>query len=1067
MIKKSVLKFIAPVVLLIICSMTLLGWTIMSFVQQEAEREAILSAQITASQYKILREYYTKNVIEKVLLNTDLNVSENHASDPNTIPLPATMIHDLSQQIKQEGIELKLYSNYPFPNRISRELDNFEKQAWIEISANPENIFTRTETIEGIRTVRVGIADIMNAETCVSCHNTHLNTPKNDWKLGDVRGVLEVNVPIENHLAMAQTFSLKLITIQSIAIILICFGLYLIYNKTIRVKQNKLIEEVNEQKSHLELVLKNTEVGLCDWDLLNNKMTFNERWAEILGYEVEELTKINIDEWWKENCHPDDLVRSAELLNDYWKNNTDHHVCELRMRHKQGHWVWILDACKIVEFTEDGKPKRMIGTNLDITDRKLIVDELSNTKEYYETLIDYLNLPTFVIDVNHTVVIWNKSCEILTGLNAEEVVGTNKHWSGFYKEERACLADLVLDKNYKQVTELYEEFSDHPFSAVGKRTLNWCQMPSGKNLYLDIDACPIFDKSGNIIAVIEVLRDITKRKQAEENLIEAKELAEASTKAKSEFLANMSHEIRTPMNGVLGMGQILLDTELNQEQRGYVETIRSSGDSLLNIINDILDFSKIESGKFELEPIPFDLQITLIEVAELLNSKCIDKRIELILHYDPDAPRYFFADPGRIRQILMNLTGNAIKFTDHGHVLIKVEALNQTESEADIRISVEDTGIGIAEKHINTLFDSFAQADASTTRKYGGTGLGLTISKQLVELMEGEIKVESKLGEGSLFSIEMKLPLTQEAGIKPPAHVDLSNMRALIVDDNEVNRKVLKTYLNNWLISVECASSGKEALECMEAAVKAKQPFHTALLDYHMPEMDGETLAKEIVKNSPLHDTRLLLLTSSAQRGDARHFKEVGYSAYMVKPVDPDILKNMLSVIWSNIEIDKSDLPILTRYSIEESQTIENRIDKDESLQSIDNFIRVLLIEDNIVNQKVAKKLLEKNHCKVDIAANGQEGVDMLKQFSYDIVFMDCQMPIMDGYQATKAIRDSERGSDKHQVIVAMTANAIDGDRENCINKGMDDYISKPVNVEKLRSILSKWGNSALFNKTG
>jgi PAS domain S-box-containing protein len=1064
MVKRSAIAFIIPVLLLAFTSILVLAWSINTFVKKEVEYEALQSAQRTVNQFKTLRGYYTENVIKKILANSDIKVSIDHEKNPNTVPLPATMIHDLSNLMDDDGIELKLYSNFPFPNRKSRELDNFEKQAWEQIIIEPDKPYSKTEIINGITNVRVGIADRMVTYACINCHNNHPDTPKNDWKLGDVRGVLEVNIPIESHLVMAQIFSYKLVVVQILVIGFICVGLYVIYIKTIGAKQKKLLDEVNEQKTQLELVMMNTDVGLCDWNLLNDTMTFNKRWADILGYKVEELTTVNINDWWRENCHPDDLEKSAASLGEYLKGKTDHHACELRMRHKDGHWVWILDACKIIEWTRDGKPKRMIGTNLDITERKLVVEKLSNTKEYYETLIDHLNLPAFIINNKHTVVIWNKSCEILTGLKADEVLGTNQHWRGFYETERACLADLVLDKNFQEVTELYEEYADHPFAAQGKRTQNWCQMPSGKNLYLDIDACPIFDKEGNVIAVIEVLRDITKRKLAEENLVEAKELAEAATQAKSEFLANMSHEIRTPMNGVLGMGQILLDTKLNQEQRDYVETIQSSGDALLNIINDILDFSKIESGKLDLEPIPIDLQITAIEVAELLNSKCLEKNIELILHYSPKTPRHVLADPGRLRQILMNLTGNAIKFTEHGHVLIEIESLKDNDEEVDLIFTVEDTGIGISNEAQATLFDSFSQADASTTRKYGGTGLGLTISKQLVELMGGEISLESSLGEGSKFSFTLTLPKAAEKNINPLHDVDISKMRALIVDDNETNCKVFCAYLKNWNVDVEFVNSGQMALEKMNAAVNEERPFHTALLDYHMPDMDGEQLGSIIHNNKTLQATRLILLTSSSVRGDTQHFSNVGFSAYMVKPIDPDILKNMLSIIWNNIETNKIDQPILTRFSIEESKAIDHRVD-DKLLDT--SFIRVLLVEDNIVNQKVAKKLLEKNHCKVDVAANGQECVDMLNQFPYDIVFMDCQMPVMDGYEATKAIRDSEIGNNKHQVIIAMTANAIEGDRENCISKGMDDYLSKPVSVKELQSMLNKWSNLTIFNKTG
>jgi len=1179
MLNKSFLTVIVPVLLLLLLFISTFytAWNILNFIKNGSEQEALLSAQRTVNQFKTLRSYYTENVIKKILNSSELHVSHDHKNKADTVPLPVTMIHDLSYLMEKDGVALKLYSKYPFPNRASRKMDDFGEQAWKQILSEPDKPFSRTETINGITQVRVAIADKMVDEACVNCHNSHSDTPKNDWKRGDVFGILEVNIPINKQLGMAQILSVELMSIEFI--ILICIGLYFVYYKIPRKKQKELLNEINKQNTQLELVIENTDIGMCDWHLTTNEITFNQSWAELLGYNHGELIIDDFREWMKSNCHPDDLIESTQLLIEYLQGKSKHYVCELRTRHKQGHWVWLLNTFKIIEWNSNGKPKRMVGTSLDFTPQKNVEEKLSSQKEYYETIIDYFNFPIFIIDTDHKVVTWNKSCESLTGVNANEVIGTNEHWRVFYNSQRACLADYVLDKDYLPNSKFHEELSTLPSSPKGKRTQNWYNIiPSGKELFLDIDASPIFDEEGNIIAVIEVLKDITerkqvkdklqklsralefsstmvvitdlegnieyinsqfteitgyekeevlgknidilnsentrediyadlwstvtsgriwkkeflnrkkdgtlfwdhtsiscvkdetgditnyiciqedvtKRKQAEQDLREAKEEAEDATLAKSEFLANMSHEIRTPMNGILGMGQILLDTDLDHEQRDYVETIQFSSDALLSIINDILDFSKIESGKLKFEPVPFDLQATVIEVTELLNTKCAQKNIELILHYAPNAPRHFFADPGRLRQILLNLAGNSIKFTEQGHVLIEVECLQQDNNEAEIRFSVEDTGIGIgiAKKSQESLFDSFSQADASTTRKYGGTGLGLTICKQLTELMGGHINVESTLGKGSTFSFSVKLPLNNDTNIKRLPHIELSDMRVLVVDDNQINCKILCTYLNNWKAQVESVNSGKMALEKMNAAVTAEKPYHLAILDYQMPEMDGAQLCKTIKNNPLLKNTQLALLSSSPQKDDTKRFNAIGFSAYMVKPFEPDILKNMLLVLWDNIQKKKNHMPILTRYSIIEARDIDNKSHEDESNE---NPMRVLVVEDNIVNQKVAKKLLEKNGCVVDIASNGQEGVEKQKLFSYDIIFMDCQMPIMDGFEATESIRKSEEGAGKHQVIIAMTANVIEGDRENCINRGMDDYLSKPININKLQAMLKKW----------
>ncbi len=940
---------------------------------------------------------------------------------------------------------------------------------------------------------------------------------------------------------------------------------------------------LQESKGKLDLVLESTGAGVWDWQVQSGEADFDERWAATIGYTLEELAPLSI-ETWTAHLHPDDRKESAERLAQHWRGETDRYVFEPRMRHKQGHWVWMLDVGKVVERTPDGKPKRMIGTHLDITERKIAEEQIAKQKEYYETLIDNLNFPAFVIDIDHTVVTWNRACEILTGLRACEVIGTNEHWRGFYETERPCLADLLLDNGVEDVVKYYEKGSAHPFAAEGARAQNWCQLPTGKERYLDIDACPVLDQEGNIIAVIEVVTDITEekraakaleeskaklqlvidsaavgiwdwrmsggdmnfnqrwaeifgykheemvlqdmdtwwktnchpddlenvsalvekhwagetdlhsceyrvrhkqghwiwildtgrtadgrpdsmigtsiditeRKEAELALLEAKESAESATQAKSEFLANMSHEIRTPMNGILGMTQILLDTELNSEQRDYAETIHSSGDSLLGIINEILDFSKVEAGKLDLEPIPFDLPVAVMEVVELLQAKCTEKNVELIVDYAPDIPRRYIGDPGRLRQILMNLIGNSIKFTARGHVLVEIECLRQDEQAAELRFAVVDTGIGIAEDARAGLFDSFSQADATTTRKYGGTGLGLAICKQLVELMGGVLDVESTLGEGSTFWFTLRLPRSVEPQRKLPRHVDLDKLRILVVDDNPVNRAIFCAYLGSWKMRVESVSSGAHALECLHSGVADDDPFHIALIDYQMPEMDGEQLGAAIRSDKALCDTQLLLLSPSSQRGDAKRFSEAGFAAYLGKPVDPSTLMDILVTLEDKLKRHDTNMPLITRYTIEEARAAATRIEVAET-DGNDQVLRVLLVEDNIVNQKVAKKLLENRRCTVDVAANGKEGVEMQRRFPYDIVFMDCQMPVMDGFEATAAIRKSEKDSTEHPVIIAMTANALEGDREKCLEKDMDDYVSKPVDKETLKTMLDEW----------
>ncbi|MDP9403572.1 MAG: response regulator [Actinomycetota bacterium] len=662
--------------------------------------------------------------------------------------------------------------------------------------------------------------------------------------------------------------------------------------------------------------------------------------------------------------------------------------------------------------------------------QRRVEQHLRESEEMARSVIHAAHDAFVSFDEDGRIIEWNDRAEVLFGWSPGEVAGRKasetiipverraEHEHGMARFLETGKGDVLNLDRRVEVEALHRDGSTIPVELA-----LWAVLIQGRYRFNSFVA------------------DISDRRRHEKELAAARDQALEASRLKSEFLANMSHEIRTPMNGVIGMTSLLLDTALDDEQREYAEIVRRSADALLDVINDILDFSKIEAGKLELEEVDFDLRALMEDVAELLAPRAHAKGLELATVVNPEAQRWVCGDPGRLRQVLINLMANAVKFTDHGEVIVRAAALEGDDERVVVRFEVTDTGIGVAPEQQERLFAAFVQADASTTRTYGGTGLGLAISRQLVELMGGDIGLVSEPGEGSTFwftvPLEKRSTPKRDVAAHPPAHV-----RVLVVDDNATNRAVLEQFLTAWGMRSTTTDRPTAALALLGAAVASGDPFDLAILDFNMAEMDGIALARAVSTDPLLSGTRVVLLTSSGGRGDSAQRREAGIAASLTKPVRQSQLYETIASVMGGARRERAE-PSGPRQTAPAPRGT------------------VLVAEDNAVNQRVVSGLLAKLGFEVQMVANGREAVAAATSGSFAAVLMDCQMPEMDGYAATQEIRRRE-GSARHTPVIAITASALDTDRERCLSAGMDAYVSKPVNPGTLAEVLAKWaGNDA------
>ena len=818
-------------------------------------------------------------------------------------------------------------------------------------------------------------------------------------------------------------------------------GLVVAFQDISERKKNELFIRLTQER--LNLSLDGSNLALWDWDISTDRVYLSDRWALMVGDERQEMILSSAQLF--QRAHPDDMRMLGESLEAVLKGKSEFYSVEFRVAHSSGGWTWIHTHGKVVERDANGRATRMTGTNADVTERKQGEEQLLKSETKLRTLYESSSDAVMLLDESGFIDC-NPAALSMFGCATHEEFCTQTP-SSISPSRQPGGPDNPEGIDSASLSAMHigiaREIGSHRFEWLHKR------MDDGSTFDADV-LLNAFELEGKQYLQATV-RDITERKQIEATILQAKTAAEQASQIKSDFLSNMSHEIRTPMNGIIGMTELALDTELNAEQREYLSLVKSSADSLLHIINDILDFSKIESGKMSIELIDFSLEQLMRDTMKSLAVRAHQKDLELLLHVAPDAPRRLVGDPGRLRQVIVNLVGNAIKFTEQGEVEVEVQMFpSKSPGHAAMRFSVRDTGIGIPREKFKSIFESFSQADSSTTRRFGGTGLGLTISAQLIELMGSHIELDSVVGEGSVFHFTLDMEVVSADPAEEYQQTGrIAGMPVLVADDNATNRRLLEEMLRNWKLVPTVVADGVLALVELERAAQAGKPYPLALLDVQMPGMDGFELAERIRLHPEYAGATVMMLTSEGQRGHAARCKELGVASYLMKPVSQsELLDSIMTAL--GIPQQQSNT-LITKHSLRESR----------------RKLHLLLAEDNKVNQTLAIRLLEKLGHSVTLANNGIEALQRWQSGThFDAILMDVDMPEMNGYEATEHIRQQEAQSGGHIRIVAMTAHAMQGAREECLAHGMDGYLTKPIDTELLWRELDELAQSTEGKET-